>query len=308
MKVTLAIITYNQEKYVEQAVRGAMAQGYAPLEIVVSDDCSTDRTFDIIAAIVDKYDGPHQLVINRNEANLGLAGNVNRVMELASGDIVLLAGGDDISLPDRAARSAEILMAHEDASCVNFELTRFADTDVPPGPPPLAGATTQRRSRHHYLQQDYRHFGGASRAFRREVFETFGPINADCPTEDSVMLLRCFLLGDVLRSDEVQVLYRVHGENLYASAKKYHIDVESIHRQYVQDLSLAAEKKILTPSEVAHFISVLEERLKERRFTNDSHLASESLSYFFRKFAFSSSASPSQKLTTLRAALTNLRR
>ena len=36
------------------------------------------------------YNGPHHVILNRNEQNLGLAGNVNRVMELASGEIILL--------------------------------------------------------------------------------------------------------------------------------------------------------------------------------------------------------------------------
>jgi hypothetical protein len=43
--VTFALFVYNQEKYIREAVEGAFSQTYEPLEIILSDDCSTDRTF-----------------------------------------------------------------------------------------------------------------------------------------------------------------------------------------------------------------------------------------------------------------------
>ncbi len=73
--VTFTLFAYNHEKYIrEKAVEGALAQTYTPLEIILSDDCSTDRTFEIIQEIAKSYTGKHQLVINRNKKNLGLAG------------------------------------------------------------------------------------------------------------------------------------------------------------------------------------------------------------------------------------------
>jgi glycosyltransferase involved in cell wall biosynthesis len=44
--VTFALFAYNQEKYIREAVEGALAQTYEPLEIILSDDCSSDRTFE----------------------------------------------------------------------------------------------------------------------------------------------------------------------------------------------------------------------------------------------------------------------
>ena len=74
--VTISMLTYNQERYVRDAVRGVLAQTYEPLEIVISDDCSTDGTWNIILEEVDAYrksGGVHKnIVLNRNEKNLGL--------------------------------------------------------------------------------------------------------------------------------------------------------------------------------------------------------------------------------------------
>ncbi len=46
--VTFALFSYNQERFIREALRGALAQTYSPLQIVISDDCSQDRTFKII--------------------------------------------------------------------------------------------------------------------------------------------------------------------------------------------------------------------------------------------------------------------
>lgn len=99
--VTFALFAYNQEKYIREAVEGALAQTYSPLQIILSDDCSSDRTFEIIQEMVAEYAGPHEILLNRNEPNLGLAGHINYVMSLAKGELIVVAAGDDISLPIR---------------------------------------------------------------------------------------------------------------------------------------------------------------------------------------------------------------
>lgn len=303
LSLTLAVISYNQEEFVEHAVRGALAQNYSPLEIVLSDDASSDGTFEVLKSSIEGYDGPHDVILNRNEHNLGLAGNVNRVMEIATGDIVLLAGGDDVSMPHRAARSAEVLQAEEDCLCVSFGTIHFDGSDMPTG-----GLTQPRMDHRRFTKMDYVatpsfHLNGASRAFRRRAFDFFGPIGADCPTEDSVMLLRCILLGDVLATPEPQVHYRVHGGNLSGSNNKYQIDRDAIHRQYVSDLELAREHGLLAGDEFERLLSTLELRLKRRNLERDLHLASNPLGVFLRSIAGSRAFRGREKLRMLGSAL-----
>src|SRR5208337_387457 len=100
--LTFALVGYNQERFIREAVEGAFAQTYSPLEIILSDDCSSDRTFDIMREMAAAYRGPHRVVLNRNAVNTGFGGHINRVMELVHGELVLIAAGDDISLPGRA--------------------------------------------------------------------------------------------------------------------------------------------------------------------------------------------------------------
>ena len=98
---TLFITSYNQEAYVGAAIDGAFAQTYAPLEIVMSDDASADRTFEIMREKAAAYRGPHRIVLNRNEKNLGIVPHVEKVMSLASGEIIVENAGDDVSVPHR---------------------------------------------------------------------------------------------------------------------------------------------------------------------------------------------------------------
>ena len=71
--VTFALFAYNQERFIREAVEGALSQDYSPLQIILSDDCSIDRTYEIMREMAAAYEGSHEIVLNRNEENLGLA-------------------------------------------------------------------------------------------------------------------------------------------------------------------------------------------------------------------------------------------
>jgi len=102
--VTFALFAYNQERFIHEAIQGAFAQTYQPLEIILSDDFSPDSTFQIMQEEAEKYAGPHTIRLNRNPHNLGLVSHINRLFELAAGDIIIVAAGDDISYPFRTER------------------------------------------------------------------------------------------------------------------------------------------------------------------------------------------------------------
>lgn len=105
--VTFALFAYNQEKYIRAAVAGAFEQTYSPLEIVLSDDCSTDGTFEIMRAMSAEYKGPHKIVLNRNNPNIGLGPHVFGIARIGTGKLLIAAAGDDVSLPNRTQAIVE---------------------------------------------------------------------------------------------------------------------------------------------------------------------------------------------------------
>jgi len=91
-KVSIIIPTYNQAKYLSQAIDSALRQTYPNLEIIVCDDKSTDNT----SAVVAKYQTDQRLKYFRNQDNLGRVGNYHQALyEYAQGDYFLNLDGDD---------------------------------------------------------------------------------------------------------------------------------------------------------------------------------------------------------------------
>jgi len=102
--VTFTIVGYNQENYICEAIEGAFAQTYEPLEIILSDDCSTDRTFMIMQEMANKYRGSKKIVTRQTDGNVGTILHVADVASIAKGGLIILAAGDDISKKERVEK------------------------------------------------------------------------------------------------------------------------------------------------------------------------------------------------------------
>ena len=120
--VTFALFAYNQEKYIREAVEGAFAQTYEPLEIILSDDCSTDSTFLIMQQMADEYEGPHTVRVVRNAFNMGVLKHVFERGRDVQGSIIVMAAGDDISFAHRTERLVGALLRNPNADAVYSSL------------------------------------------------------------------------------------------------------------------------------------------------------------------------------------------
>ncbi|HET6467693.1 MAG TPA: glycosyltransferase family 2 protein [Geminicoccaceae bacterium] len=106
--VTIGLPAYNGGKYLATCLESILAQTYTDLEVVISDDASTDHTEEICRhyAALDR-----RVRYHRNRDRLGGAPNFNRVFELASGRYFKWAAQDDLIAPDFLARSVAALEA-----------------------------------------------------------------------------------------------------------------------------------------------------------------------------------------------------
>lgn len=92
-RISVLVICYNQEKVISRAIESLLAQKDYLYEICVSDDCSKDKTWDILQDYSAKY--PGLFVLNRNEPNIGIFENIEKTWNMPSGDIVYRLAGDD---------------------------------------------------------------------------------------------------------------------------------------------------------------------------------------------------------------------
>ncbi|MFI4988969.1 MAG: glycosyltransferase [Alphaproteobacteria bacterium] len=216
--VSFAVRFYNCEAFVEAALASAFAQSYSPLEIIVADDHSSDRTFALAERVVAAYRGPHRVQLFRNQRNLGTGGQMEEIRRRMAGDILVIADGDDISLPTRSERVCAALSAGG-PSLMGLDC-RFALIDES-GRPLAAeamaaagvGPAGERLSAGEIARGRAGPQGAVS-AYRRAVLEAGTSLAALRHSEDRVLALRAMLLGRLVTIPEVLVLRRVHGGNV----------------------------------------------------------------------------------------------
>jgi len=102
-KVTIAIPTYNRAVFLTEALNSALGQTYTNLEVIVSDNASTDDT---LQRLKDYHDD--RLIVIRQETNLGMIGNLNACVMKASGEFFILLSDDDFLEPTAIQEMVEV--------------------------------------------------------------------------------------------------------------------------------------------------------------------------------------------------------
>lgn len=208
--VSLILLTYKQEWCVEKAVRRALTQDYSNLEIIISDDCSPDDTCGIVQRVVSEYEGPHKVILNRTDKNAGVVANVSSAMKRSSGEIIVLAAGDDYSVPHRVSRIVAAFAAFENVTMVE-SLENYVDRDGVEKLTSGSGVLSLVDSDPNEVVKRFPRFKGAVLAYRRCVFDDFDPLPEDAWAEDMILSFRACLKGRVVHIDEPLVYYRTDG-------------------------------------------------------------------------------------------------
>ena len=123
--ISVAMVTYQGERYLEQQLSSILGQTLRPYELVIGDDGSSDHTVPIIRRFADRAPFPVRLQIN--SARLGHAENFVRTAERCSGDVIALCDQDDVWLPCKLERCApeffnpQVQLVTHDAVIVDAE-------------------------------------------------------------------------------------------------------------------------------------------------------------------------------------------
>lgn len=207
--VTFALLAYNQEKYIRQAIEGAFSQDYSPLEIILSDDASTDRTHEIMTEMVAAYSGPHSIIINRNSKNQGISAHLNTITRIITTDFVVIAAGDDISLPNR---TSELVAAWINSNKTAKSIHSYAYEMLEDG---TATQRLRRGSKDSDLADIAAHASknlyvlGSTHGWDMSLIRDFEPILPKVISEDVVIPARAAIKGKIHFVDKPLVKYRV---------------------------------------------------------------------------------------------------
>lgn len=261
--ISYVVTAYNIENFIEESVKCAFAQTYSPLEIVLSDDCSTDKTFEIMQRMAAEYEGPHKIVLNRNEENLGITRHMNKAyLELATGEIIVAAHGDDISAPERTQKSWNFLSSHPDFTACSFNINAINEnSDF------LKEHSTiiNNLITYEFNTKSTANIPAPSRAFYKRVMERFGPLNDDCPTEDELISFRSLLLGKNAFLPDIMVKYRKHTGSNSNPENFARFPLEMILKQQDDDMAKAVSMGLISENQRLELYKQLEKNMYIRK-------------------------------------------
>jgi len=220
--VTFAVMCYNQEEFIREALEGAFSQTYPRLQIIISDDCSRDRTFAIAQEMVETYSGPHEVMCVSNALNVGIAEHVNKINRLAKGELIVIAAGDDISVPERTALIVEKYLASANAIHYFYSSAKEMALDGRLGKVVASPGAEASGSKLSTALSPYPLAIGATQAWTRALVQAFSPLKPQVWAEDQILGLRGRLLGSICFIDEPLVHYRV-GSGISTSERRFSI-------------------------------------------------------------------------------------
>ena len=236
IKVSVGIITYNHEKYIVDAIEGALCQKTDfDYEIVIGDDCSLDETASIIADYKDKY--PDMIRLVPHQSNLGPRKNFESIINVCQGDYIASLDGDDYwNDATKLQRQSDYLDANSELSaCFHPSLYVYDNGSenqciYPPERKAVYGIED-------ILRENC--ISSNTLMFRRHGFQKFPPwmhANSDFPG-DLFILFSCLQWGDLGYLDECMAVYRVHNQGLWSSLSEAQKTKSEIRMNYfLQDI------------------------------------------------------------------------
>jgi glycosyltransferase involved in cell wall biosynthesis len=224
MRISVALCTYNGERFLSEQLDSIAGQTRPPDELVVRDDASEDETLEIL----DRFsrDAPFPVLIDAATERFGVVRNFDRVLESCSGDLIFLCDQDDVWQPDKIERMVERFQERPAVGLVATDATLVDESLQPLGrtlwSDRFETETRSRAVRKGAVEVILNHdvVTGATMAFRSKYLETIRPIPEGMPNliHDKWIAFVIACQAEVEFLPECLTLYRQHaGQQIGAS-------------------------------------------------------------------------------------------
>jgi glycosyltransferase involved in cell wall biosynthesis len=120
--ICVATPAYNAEKYIADSIESILRQTHKDFEFILIDDGSTDKTYSIIENYAKK---DQRITLIKNETNLGISGNRNKILSLVKSKYLAWQDADDISMPQRLQHQYELMECHPEVGILGGYLHIF---------------------------------------------------------------------------------------------------------------------------------------------------------------------------------------
>lgn len=217
MSISVCMASYNGEQYIIRQLNSILEQLSEGDEVIIVDDCSRDRTIEVLKSLDDP-----RIKIYINDRNRGDVFSFNRSISLAKNEFIFLSDQDDIWLPGRVSLMQKTLVD----SCVNLVTTNFTwiDSNDNPIDEEFDGVDSDHSNKYFRNIVDIfigrTNYFGCAMAFRNDFLYVISPIPLYIESHD----LWIALAGNITRSnvhlDENTFLKRKHGSNATSTVSK----------------------------------------------------------------------------------------
>ncbi len=219
-KVSVLMTTYNHEKFIAQAVASVLEQEVDfCFELVVGEDCSTDRTRDILQGFQVRY--PETIRLLGREENWGRRRNFIDTFKSCRGDYIAILEGDDYwTSPHKLQRQADFLDSHPECSiCFHPVMKSYEDGNETmefhgPSPPQTLFTIEDLLERTLIVT--------CSVMFRNRLFDDFPPWFNTVPAGDWPLNILNAQYGNIGYIDEAMAVYRMHSGGVWSSKNTVH--------------------------------------------------------------------------------------
>ncbi len=197
--------TYNGAQYIQEQLQSFVDQTRQPDELVITDDCSTDNTLEIIKAFAAT--APFEVCWERNEKNLGYTGNFNQALMRTTGDLVFLSDHDDVWFPDKLERMERYAIDNPDALVVMNDAA-LTDANLKDTGLTKQGQIASMGTTNSCFVM------GCCAVVRRELLDICLPIPAEYKGHDDWIVKMAEGVGRKHMVSDVLQWYRRHDENV----------------------------------------------------------------------------------------------
>jgi len=218
-RVSVLILTYNHEKYIRDAIEGALKQKTTfKYELLIGEDCSTDGTREIVSEYASANPSTIRLFLHRS--NVGASANLARLLAESRGEFANILEGDDYwTSSKKLQKQIDFLDQHPDcALCFHNALRVFESEDRVPLP--YNSADQKRISTLPDLWR-YDFIATCTAMFRKDYVVTLPDWYFALPLGgDWALWMLCAEHGDLAYLDEIMAVYRIHAEGRWNKLDK----------------------------------------------------------------------------------------
>lgn len=272
-RISVALCTYNGERFLREQLDSFVEQSVLPYELVVCDDASTDSTFTVLEEF--SRTAPFPVRLFRNENNLGVVQNFSKAVYLCAGDYVALSDQDDVWLPGKLEASIEMMRQGEQVHGSDTPLLVHTDLRLVDSEKREIAPSYMRHQ--HLTHRDIdplktilaRNFvTGCTCLCNRALIRESHPFPEKIFMHDWWLALIAASRGKILFVPEAKILYRQHGSNSLGARSLIYYNIKEFIKPSRK------QRAIRTMLELLEIAMELKKRLSDLSCDEHPYLAS----------------------------------